>query len=76
MRWQDHKWGHIPIKIKIWVFSIKLHQGLGLNLVRLCENFVNISMHLFGGGGLGNRNLLTTTFAKVTLTSEFLTHKN
>ena len=39
---------NIPIKIKIWVFSIKLHQGLGLNLVRLCTNFCIFLVKMVG----------------------------
>ena len=53
VRWDfkgtNHKWRLYPIPIKIGV----LVSNLGLNLVRLCANFVNISMHLFGRVGLG-----------------------
>ena len=34
-------------------FSVKLHQGLGLDLVRFCANFVNSGTHLFDGVGGG-----------------------
>ena len=57
MRWDfkgtNHKWRPYPYKYEDLGFCIKLHKSLGLNLVILCANFVNMSPHLFGEVGWG-----------------------
>ena len=40
----NHKWRPFPDENQDFGMSAKLHEGLGLDLVR----FVNISVHLFG----------------------------
>ena len=37
-----------------WGLIVKLHQALGVDLVRLCANLETISTHLFGGVGKVN----------------------
>ena len=53
VRWdlKGTKWRPFPYKNQDFGLSVKLHKGLVLDLVKLCANFVNISMNLLGGVG-------------------------
>ena len=42
----NHKWRPLPYKYQDLGLSVKLHQGLWHDIVRLCAKFVNISTHL------------------------------
>ena len=57
----------ISLKKSRFELSVKLHQGLGLDLIRLCANILTFLRIFLVKLAAVNLNL-TTTFAKVTFT--------